>query len=156
MSRCDEDMPPVVYHVYAQSTGTWQYVLADHTTSHCIVLDPVRDRSSADEAGVSTSAADAIITLVKECGYLVDYILETHANRPQCLSAAWYLWMQFSYSQGWPPELCDEATVSGLQATWQRRYPAGSAFSTTIRSGLYDGGTVAFGRLFLTCMRMPG
>lgn len=33
---------PVVHDVYSPSTDTCQYIVADATTLHCIVLDPVR------------------------------------------------------------------------------------------------------------------
>ena len=107
---------------------------------------------------MSTSAADAIVAVIKDRGYIVDYILEIHATSPHCLSAAWYLRIQLSIFQGHAPQLCNEArtTVSGLELMWQRKYGAGSAFSTTIRAGLDDGEIDTFGRLSLTCMHMPG
>ena len=119
------------------------------------MLDPVRDRC-IDPATISTSAADAIVDLVRGHGYTVDYILETHATSSQCLSAAWYLRMQFSNLQGWPPQLCNEATVTGLEAMWQRKYGANNKFSTSIRAGLDDGESVTFGWLSLTCIHLPG
>jgi glyoxylase-like metal-dependent hydrolase (beta-lactamase superfamily II) len=146
---------PIIHNIYSESTQTWQYVVADPTTGHCIVLDPVRDRCS-DEAAMSTKAADAIVDLVEQHSYVVDYILETHASGSKCLSAAWYLRMQFSIYQGWPPQLYNEATVSGLEVQWQRKYGAGSTFSTTIRAGLRDGEKVTLGWLSLASLHMPG
>jgi hypothetical protein len=146
---------PVVHNIYSDSTETWQYIIADPTTGHCIVLDPVRDRC-ADHAAMATKAADAIVNLVEQKNYVVDYILETHAFESQCLSAAWYLRMQFSIYQGWPPQLCNEATVSSLKVAWQRKYGAGSTFSTTVRASLDNGESVTLGWLSLTSMRMPG
>lgn len=119
------------------------------------MLDPVRDRC-ADQAVISTKAADAIIDLVQTHGYTVDYILETHATGSQCLSAAWYLRMQFSDSQSRPPQLCDEATVAGLQTMWKRKYGADSKLSTSIRAGLGDGESLTFGALSLACIHLPG
>lgn len=149
------DAMSAIHPIHSQSTGTWQYIIADPTTKHCIIIDPVRDRC-ADKAAVSTAAADAIIALVQEKSYVVDYILETHGAGDQCLSAAWYLRMQFSQTQGSPPQLCDEVTVSSLQAMMRRKYGADNKFSTTIRSGLNDGETLEWGRFSLTCMHMPG
>ena len=119
------------------------------------MLDPVRDHC-IDRATVSTIAADAIIDIVRTHGYTVDYILETHAAGSRHLSAAWYLRMQFSGLQDGPPQLCDEATITSLQAMWQRKYGADNNFSTSIRGGLHDGESVAFGRLSLTCIHLPG
>jgi hypothetical protein len=146
---------PVIHKIYSESTDTWQYVVADPTTGHCIVLDPVRDHYT-DQAKIVTTAADAIVILVERHDYVVDYILETRAFGSQCLSAAWYLRMQFSIYQGWPPQLCDEPTVSGSDVAWQWKYGAGSTLSTTIRPGLHDGESVTLGWLSLTSMRMPG
>ncbi|GAB7324769.1 hypothetical protein MBLNU13_g08620t2 [Cladosporium sp. NU13] len=148
-------MPPVIHNIYSQSTKTWQYVVADRTTGYCIILDPVRDHC-VDRATISTIAADAIVDIVRTHGYTVDYILETHAAGPQYLSAAWYLRMQFSALQNEPPQLCDEVTVTGLEALWRRKYGANNNFSTSIRGGLYDGESVRFGRLSLTCIHLPG
>lgn len=147
--------PPTIHNIYSQSTSTWQYVVADRTTGHCIILDPVRDHC-ANRATISTSAADAIVDVVRAHSYTVDYILETHAAGSQCLSAAWYLRMQFSALQAEPPQICDEVTVTGLEAMWRRKYGANNNFSTSIRGGLYDGESVTFGRLSLTCIHLPG
>lgn len=105
---------------------------------------------------MSTIAADAIVEVVRANGYVVDYILETHAAGSQCRSAAWYLRMQLSISQGWSPQLCNEATVAGLEAMWQRKYGANNKFSTSIRTGLNDGEVLPFGGLSLTCIHLPG
>lgn len=149
------DISPIIHHIYSQSTKTWQYVVADRGTRRCIVLDPVRDHC-VDRATISTTAADAIVDVVRAHGYTVDYILETHATGSRYLSAAWYLRMQFSGLQGAPPQICNEATTSSLEAMWQRKYGANNNFSTSIRGGLRDGERVAFGRLSLTCIHLPG
>jgi hypothetical protein len=154
-STANANKSPVVHSIYSKTTSTWQYVVADRATRHCIVLDPVRD-NCPHEAGIKTEAADAIIDLVKAQGYTVDYILETNAIGSQHLSAAWLLRMHFLDSQGSAPQLCNEATVSGLQAMWQRKYGADNKFSTSIRPGLEDGETVAFGGLTLTCIHLLG
>ena len=146
---------PIIHSVYSQSTSTWQYVVVDRNSGHCIVLDPVRDRC-VDRATVSTIAADAIIDIVRTHRYTVDYILETHAAGSQYLSAAWYLRMQFSGLQDGPPQICNEATVSSLEAMWQRKYGANNNFSTSIRGGLYDGEHLTIGHLSLTCIHLPG
>jgi hypothetical protein len=105
---------------------------------------------------MSTIAADAIIDVVRAHDYTVAYILETHAAGSHCLSAAWYLRMQFSGLQDAPPQICNETTVTSLEAMWQRKYGASNNFSTSIRGGLDDGESVMFGRLSLTCIHLPG
>ncbi|KAM0717953.1 hypothetical protein Q7P37_006285 [Cladosporium fusiforme] len=145
----------VVHPIHAQSNGTWQYVVANPDTNHCIVLDSVRD-NCADPAAMSTTAADAVIALVKERKYVVDYILETHSAGNLCRSAAWYVRMQMSEHQDRPPQLCNEGTVTGLEAMWQRKYGADSKFSTSIRPALEDEEILPLGDLSITCLHMPG
>jgi hypothetical protein len=119
--------------------------------AHGNMLWPTAPRDIA-----SCSIPSAIIDLVKAQGYTVDYILETNAIGSQHLSAAWLLRMHFLDSQGSAPQLCNEATISGLQAMWQRKYGADNKFSTSIRPGLEDGETVAFGGLTLICIHLSG
>lgn len=145
----------MVHAVHSQTTNTWQYIIASPITRHCIILDPVRDHCS-DAAMLSTTAADSIIALITANNYIVDYILETHATGSQHLSAAWYLRMQLSQSQGFPPQVCNEATVSSLQALWQRKYGSENKFSTTIKPGLEDGEVLKLGELSLTCIHLSG
>lgn len=145
----------MIHAIHSATTNTWQYVIADPNTRHCTILDPVRDHCD-DAAVVSTKAADSIIALIAANNYAVDYILETHATGSTHLSAAWYLRMQFSQSQGWPPQVCNEATVSSLQAMWQRKYGTENKFSTSIRPGLEDGEAVKLGELSITCIHLPG
>lgn len=64
--------------------------------------------------------------------------------------------MQFAIGQGWPPRLCNDATISDLEAMWQRKYGAGNSFSTTIRAGLGDNEGVTLGWLSLKCVQLPG
>lgn len=143
---------PLVHPIYSDTTNTWQYVVASSTTKRCLVLDPVRD-CLADKSQLTTAAADALLFLIRQCGYTVDFILETHASQSRCLSAAWYVRMQLSSTQAQPPQLCTDAGVPGLDAMWQRKY--GKGMSTTIRPGLEDGAQVVLGGLAVICTRIP-
>ncbi|TKA61489.1 hypothetical protein B0A55_13784 [Friedmanniomyces simplex] len=136
------------------STGTCQYVVAVPSTQYCCVLDAVRDRG-ANVATISTAAADAIITLVKKHGYLVDYILETQCSTALSQSATWYLRMQFSDLQGWPPQVFSEGTVSALERMWQPKYGADSPFVTKLRGGLANGEFAVVGRMRVRRMHLP-
>lgn len=148
------DKPPIVHSIFVPSTGTWQYVVADPSTQHCCIFDAVRDRG-ADAATISTTAADAIITLVKQHGYLVDYILETQCSAALSQSATWYLRMQFSDLQGWPPHVFSEGTVSAMERMWQRKHGVDSPLVTKLRNGLADGESAVVGRMRVRCMQLP-
>ena len=69
---------PIVHPFYSHTTETWQYVVANITIRHCVILGPVSDCLS-NKAKLTTGAADALLFLVRQCGHTVDLILETHA-----------------------------------------------------------------------------
>jgi len=142
---------PTVHPIYSEPTGTWQYVVADPTTSLCVVIDSVRDRRP-DQAAISTSAADAILALIKKHNYTTSYILETNNTGSQCLSAAWYIRMQLSMTQQQPPQLLTDSSVPGLEAMWHRKY--GTSMQTTIRSSLSEGESLYIGNLCLNSMEI--
>lgn len=142
----------LVHPVYSHTTDTWQYVVASSSTRHCIVLDPVRDRLQ-DKARVETEAADALVFLTRQYGYIADLILETHSSRITCLSAAWAVRMQLSTTQEEAPKLCTDAGIPGLDAMWQRKY--GTGMSTTIKPALCNGEQVHTNGLSVTCVRIP-
>lgn len=143
---------PTVHPIYSQTTETWQYVVADPATLLCVVIDSVRDRRP-DQAAISTSAADALLALIKKHNYTASYILETSAIGPQCLSAAWYIRMQLSMTQQQPPQLLTDSSVPGLEAMWHRKY--GTSMQTTIRSSLSEGESLGIGNLSLNSMEIP-
>src|SRR5688500_6668880 len=81
-------MRPDVHPFRHEATGTWSYVVADASSRHCAVVDPVLDcdpksgRSSAASAGV-------IADFVREQGLTTDWILETHAHADHLSAAPW-------------------------------------------------------------------
>ncbi|KAI6856995.1 hypothetical protein KC343_g12167 [Hortaea werneckii] len=142
---------PTVHPIYSETTGTWQYVVADPTTSLCVVIDSVRDRRP-DQAAISTSAADALLALIKKHNYTTSYILETNNTGSGSLSAAWYIRMQLSMTQQQPPQLLTDSGVPGLEAMWHRKY--GTSMQTTIRSSLSEGESLHIGNLCLSSMEI--
>lgn len=82
-------MPPIVHPLFHAESNTWSYVVADASTRRAAIVDPVRD-FDAKAARTATRSADALIALVREHGYTVDWILETHAHADH-LSAAPHL-----------------------------------------------------------------
>lgn len=82
-------MSPLVHPLFHADSNTWSYVVADAATRCAAIVDPVRD-FDAKSARTATTSADALIALVREQGYAVDWILETHAHADH-LSAAPHL-----------------------------------------------------------------
>ena len=78
-----------IQHFFDESTHTFSYVVQDHETMHCAVIDSVLDYDAAS-AKTSTVHADQIIRYIKQNHLQLEWILETHVHADH-LSAAHYL-----------------------------------------------------------------
>ncbi len=80
---------PEVFSFFDEPTNTASYVLKDPATNAAAIIDSVLDFDAA--AGrTSTKAADQLIAFVKERGFDVQWLLETHVHADH-LSGAPYL-----------------------------------------------------------------
>lgn len=79
-------MSPIVHPLFHADSNTWSYVVADAVTRRAAIVDPVRD-FDVKSARTATTSAEALIALVREQGYVVDWILETHAHADHLSSA---------------------------------------------------------------------
>ena len=80
---------PEVTVFFEGVTNTVTSVVRDPNSAHVAIIDSVLDFDYAS-GRTSTGSADEVIAFVKERGYQVDWILETHAHADH-LSAAPYL-----------------------------------------------------------------
>jgi glyoxylase-like metal-dependent hydrolase (beta-lactamase superfamily II) len=80
---------PLVKGFFDQRTFSVQYVVADPATGKCAIVDPVLDFDEKSGA-VATTNADVILDYVREQGFTVEWILDTHPHADH-LSAARYL-----------------------------------------------------------------
>lgn len=80
---------PSVRGFFDSATNTISYVVADDVSKHCAIIDSVLDYEP-HSATISYENAEKIVEHVKESGYIVDWILETHVHADH-LSAAPYL-----------------------------------------------------------------
>jgi glyoxylase-like metal-dependent hydrolase (beta-lactamase superfamily II) len=80
---------PDVQGFFDPQTNTVSYVVADPHTKVCAIIDSVLDYEP-NSATTSFESADRIIAFIKEKGYTVEWILETHVHADH-LSAAPYL-----------------------------------------------------------------
>lgn len=78
-----------IQHFFDENTHTFSYVVQDHETMHCAVIDSVLDYDAAS-AKTSTVHADQIIQYIKQNHLQLEWILETHVHADH-LSAAHYL-----------------------------------------------------------------
>lgn len=70
---------PQVDHFFHKASNTFTYVVADAASGRAAIVDPVLDFDAA-AARTGTASADAVIAFVRERGYALDWILETHAH----------------------------------------------------------------------------
>lgn len=79
----------IVYPCFESQTGTYQYVVADLVTKKAVLIDSMLDSDSSKNV-ISTTIADALLSLVTKKGREVERLLETHAHADH-LTAAEYL-----------------------------------------------------------------
>jgi len=77
---------PEVVAFFDPATSTVSYIVGDPEARACAVVDPVLD-FDPKSGRTSTVSADALIARVRELGWTVEWILETHAHADH-LSAA--------------------------------------------------------------------
>ena len=80
---------PIVKGFFDPRTYSIQYVVADPETRHCAIIDPVLDFDEKSGA-VATTSADAILAHIRDHGYMLEWILDTHPHADH-FSAAGYL-----------------------------------------------------------------
>lgn len=107
---------PHVHTIFEASTGTWQWIVADPSTKSAVIIDPVLD-AVPKHNGICTTAADGVLNVVRENGYRVTRILETHTYRPH-KTAAWYLRTQL----GNAPRICTGKSIAGVKRMFARQY----------------------------------
>ncbi len=81
-------MPPIVHPHHHAGTGTWSYVVADPDSREAALIDPVLDYEAAS-GRTSTASADKLLQDVREHGYHVRWLLETHAHADHLSAAHW-------------------------------------------------------------------
>ena len=75
-----------VHSFLDRDTETYTHVLADVEQQLCAMIDPVLN-FDAKSGRTSTSSVDEVIEFVRERGWALKYIIETHAHADH-LSAA--------------------------------------------------------------------
>jgi glyoxylase-like metal-dependent hydrolase (beta-lactamase superfamily II) len=81
-------MSATIQHFFDPATSTYSYVVADHSTGCCAIIDPVLDYDAAS-GRVSNASARRILEYVREQALTVQWLLETHLHADHLSAAAW-------------------------------------------------------------------
>lgn len=111
---------PTVHSAFETATGTWQYVVADPSTMDAVIIDPVLDFDPATQV-ITTKTADSLLAMVKEKGYRIVRLLETHAHADH-LSSSHYLQKHLAQQQGYRPPVCIGKRIPQVQTLFGKRY----------------------------------
>lgn len=105
---------PHVKGFFDERTFSIQYVVADPETKKCVIVDPVLDFDEKSGA-TSTQNAHAILAYIKEEGFEVDWILDTHPHADHFSSA------QYLKNKTGAPTAIGEKVVE-VQKLWKGIY----------------------------------
>lgn len=146
---------PTIHPLFEPKTSTWQYVVADATSKHAVIIDPVLD-FDPNKSRFSTESADAILALVREKEYLVNKILETHVHADHVTSSH-FLQQQLSKSQSHQPEICIGGRVRQTQQLFGKRYGIPKAEYENAFNHLFsDDEVFDVGQLQAKAISLPG
>ena len=141
---------PEVTGFFDPRTWSIQYVVADPAAKRCAIVDPVHD---FDEKSGQTATinADRILDFVRERGYAVEWILDTHPHADH-FSAARYL----RQKTGAPTAIGER--VKDVQTLWKGYYnwPDFPADGSQWDRLFADGDTFKVGGIDARVMFSPG
>ncbi|KAH6603721.1 hypothetical protein Trco_008496 [Trichoderma cornu-damae] len=135
-----ESTEPIIHDIFEHDTGTWQYVVADPSTLTAAVIDPVLDCDRTIQS-ITTRTADSLLALVKEKGYRVDWILETHVHADH-LTAASYLQNRLAKEQGYNPSVAIGKRIGQVQRFFGKRYGVPEEQYEVVFDHLMDDGEI--------------
>jgi glyoxylase-like metal-dependent hydrolase (beta-lactamase superfamily II) len=154
-SESQEAMEPAIHSEFEHDTGTWQYVVADPSTMVAAIIDPVLDYDRTTQ-GLTTRTADSLLALVKENGYKVDWILETHVHADH-LTAASYLQNRLAQEQEHRPSVAIGKRIGQVQKFFGKRYGVPEEQYEVVFDHLFeDDERFKIGNLHATAIHLPG
>lgn len=148
-------LQPIIHTHFERVTGTWQYIVADPSSNHAVVIDPVLDFDPTKNA-ILTTSADLLLSSVAENGYTVDRILETHAHADH-ITAAHYLRTQLGKKQSSVPQVCIGEGISSVQALFATKYGLPeNEWRNSFDHTFADGEKFRIGALEAQVVHLPG
>ncbi|MBJ7575992.1 MBL fold metallo-hydrolase [Luteimonas sp. MC1828] len=114
---------PRVHPFHHAGTGTWSYVVADPASGAAAIIDPVLDFEMASGRTATTSAT-GLVDCVRQHGYRVDWLLETHAHADHLSAAHWLKATHFNAA----PIAIGEG-IRSVQARFRDVFDLGAGFA---------------------------
>jgi glyoxylase-like metal-dependent hydrolase (beta-lactamase superfamily II) len=142
---------PEVHPLYDPQTHTISYVVGDPASGRCAIVDSVLD-FEVPSGRTSTASADRLIKLVRDRGWTLDWILETHAHADH-LSAGPYIRQQLGGRIGIGQHICEVQRVFREVFNLEKEFlPDGRQFDHLFA----DGEAFRIGGLTVRVMHTPG
>lgn len=154
--RIESSQPdePTIHAVFEKGTSTWQYIVADPVSSRSVIIDPVLDYDRATQT-ISTGSADYLLNMVKEQGYNIDMILETHVHADH-LTAASYLQTKLA-QDGLQSVIGIGKRIEKVQSLFGKRYGIPeSEYKGVFGKYFDDDEAFSIGGLRATVFHLPG
>lgn len=146
---------PTIHALFEKNTSTWQYVVSDPASSHAVIIDAVLDYDQASQT-ISTQSADAIRKMVKDQGYKIVMILETHIHADH-MTAASYLQNKLAQDQGFQPPIGIGKRIEQVQNLFGQRYGIPEAEYKGVFGKYFDDDEIFnIGELRASVLHLPG
>ncbi|KAK4656432.1 hypothetical protein QC762_310790 [Podospora pseudocomata] len=146
---------PTIHPVFEQRTGTFQYLVVDSVTKDAVIIDPVLDYDKCSTT-ITTTAADGLLSLVREKGYRIVRILETHAHADH-LTASFYLQRQLVKQQDLKPPVGIGKRIGQVQTLFGQRYGIDAKEYEGVFDKLFeDDEEFSIGTLKAKALHLPG
>jgi len=142
---------PEVTGFFDEPTNTVSYVVADPSTHKCAVIDSLLDYDAAS-GRTDTASANRLIAFVKEKGYQVEWIIDTHVHADH-LTAAPYIREQLGGKTSIGAHIADVQRVFGdIFNAGQSFHTDGCQFDHLFKAGE----TYMIGSIEAHAMHTPG
>ncbi|KAK3990409.1 putative beta-lactamase hydrolase-like protein [Cladorrhinum sp. PSN332] len=146
---------PAIHPVYEHKTGTFQYLVADPSTKTAAIIDPVLDYDKCSQT-ITTTTADALLSLIREKGYTISHILETHAHADH-LTSSFYLQRRLAEQQDEKPPVCIGKRIDQVQSLFGGRYGIDAQEYAGVFDKLFeDDEEFKIGNLTAQAIHLPG
>lgn len=142
---------PLVHAFFDKATSTWTYIVVDPATKEAVVIDTVLEYDPVS-GKVGTTSVQGLAAFLKQNGYEVTRIIETHVHADHATGA-------LALKQLLPnaPPIYIGRKVSQVQESFASTYGLEPAqFQQSFDGYMDDGGTFTLGHISVKTCGLPG